>query len=535
LQRVILSAFATLFVAQPVTAQQSKLRFEITVPQSVRAEPLTGRVFVIISRKNEPEPRLQVARTGSPFFGRDVEKVAPGAVSVLNESDFGSPVESIKDIPAGDYYVQGMVSVYSEFKRSDGKVLWMHDDQWEGQQWNRSPGNIYSAAQQVHLDPAKGYVVKLVADKVVPPIQVPPDNQWIKRIKFQSQILSKFWGRPIYIGATVLVPRDFDKATIQYPVDYIQGHFGEGAPFGFKEGTELYNEWNKDNFPRMLAISFQHPTPYFDDSYAVNSPNVGPYGDAITQELIPEIEKKFRAIPQKYARVLSGGSTGGWESLALQIFYPDFFGGTWSACPDPVTFSNVEGVNFYKDENAFYKQHEWYRVPTPNSVEVNGEIRNTSQQRNYFELANGTKGRSGQQIDIWSAVWGPVGDDGYFKPAFDKKTGVIDKSVVEYWRDHWDLMVHLQKNWTTLGPKLVDMIHITVGDMDTYYLNNGVVELEAWMKTTQNPHYEGSFLYGWRKPHCWGGPLPPAERLKEMAQHIKQHAPNGVQTEWWRY
>src|SRR5689334_9918257 len=299
-------------------------RFEISVPGSARNEPLTGRVFVMISRKGEPEPRLQIGRTGAPFFGRDVEKLAPGAVAVIDATDLGSPVESLRDIPAGDYYVEAAVSVYSEFKRSDGKVLWMHDDQWEGQQWNRSPGNLHSGVQQVHLDAAKGYVVKLVADQVIPPITVAADNQWVKRFKFQSPILTRFWGRPVYLGATVLLPKDYDAATIQYPVNYIQGHFGEGAPYNFSDSSALYKEWVKDNFPRMLAVSFQHPTPYFDDSYAVNSVNVGPYGDAILQELIPEVEKRFRAIPQKYARVLSGGSTGGWESLALQIFYPDF-------------------------------------------------------------------------------------------------------------------------------------------------------------------------------------------------------------------
>jgi len=538
--RVIQGVRVSLLFAAGLSAvasaqQPSRLRFEITVPSSVRAEPYTGRVYVMISRRSDPEPRLQIGRTGVPFFGHDVERVAAGAVAVVDGSDLGSPVENLKDIPPGEYYVQGFVNLYSEFKRADGHVVWMHDDQWEGQQFNRSPGNLFSRVQKVALDPARGFTIKLVADQVIPPVEVPPDNEWVKRFKFQSQILTKFWGRPIYLGATVLLPRDYERSTIQYPVNYVQGHFGLGAPMGFSATAAIYQEWVKDDFPRMLVVTFQHPTPYFDDSYAVNSVNVGPYGDAILQELIPEVEKRFRAIPQPYARVLSGGSTGGWEALALQIFYPDSFRGTWAYCPDPVTFSNVEGVDFYKDVNAFYKQREWFRVPTPNSVEVNGEIRNTSEQRNHFELVSGTKGRSGQQIDIWSAVWGPIGDDGYFKPAFNKRTGEIDSTVVQYWKEHYDLMYYLQKNWTTVGPKLVDQLHIYVGDMDTYYLNNGVVELEQWMKTTQNPHYEASFLYGWRKPHCWSGPGTSAEKLKEMAQHIKRHAPDGVQTTWWRY
>ncbi len=366
-------------------------------------------------------------------------------------------------------------------------------------------------------------------------MQVQPDTKWVRRIKFQSPMLTKFWGRPVFLGATVLLPRDYDSETTIYPVHYVQGHFSLRAPMGFDEGNDVYKEWIKDDFPRMVVVTFQHPTPYFDDSYAVNSVNVGPYGDAIMQELIPEIEKRFRVIREPYARILSGGSTGGWESLALQIFHPEFFGGTWSYCPDPVTFTDVEGVNIYQDVNAFYKQYDWRREPTINSRETDGRVRLTSQQRNYFELANGTKGRSGEQIDIWSAVFGPVGKDGYFEPLFDKRTGVINREVANYWRDHYDLLEYLKKNWSQIGPKLVDKIRVYTGTMDTYFLNNSTRELEAWMKTTASPHYEGYFLYGDGKPHCWSGASSQPERLKEMAQHILRHKPDGATAPWWKY
>ena len=253
------------------------------------------------------------------------------------------------------------------------------------------------------------------------------------------------------------------------------------------------------------------------------------------QELIPEVEKRFRVIREPYARVLSGGSTGGWEALALQVYHPDFFGGAWSYCPDSVTFTDVEGINIYKDGNAYYKQFEWRREPTINSREINGQVRLTSQQRNYFELVNGTKGRSGEQIDIWSAVFGPVGGDGYFEPLFDKRTGVINPKVAEHWRDNYDLLEYLKRNWATVGPKLVDKLRIYTGDVDTYYLDNAVRDLEKWMKTTENPHYEGYFLYGDQKPHCWSGPGTQFDRLKEMAQHIMRMKPEGANTGWWRY
>jgi hypothetical protein len=516
-------------------AQTPVTQFRISFPASAHSEPVTGRIFVMISDQTEREPRLQISRVGAPFFGRDVEQLGPGTFGTIDETDHGSPIGSLRDFPPGDYYVQAMVNIYSEFRRSDGHVLWMHNDQWEGQQFNISPGNLYSDVQRVHLDPAQGFDVELVASNVIPPIEVPPDDKWVKRFKLQSDILTQFWGRPVYLGATVLLPKDYDRETTYYPVLYNQGHFSLRNPLGFQEGGELYQEWVKDNFPRMIVVTFQHPNPYFDDSYAVNSVNVGPYGDALMQELIPEVERRFRIIKEPWARLLDGGSTGGWECLALQLFYPDFFGGAWCYCPDPVTFTNVEGVNVYEDENFFYKQREWFRVPIVNTRETDGTMRMTSQQRQYYELAMGTKGRSGEQFDIWSAVHGPVGDDGYFKPLFDKRTGVIDRAVAQYWQDNFDLLEYMKRNWTSLGPKLENKLYIYMGDMDNVRLDQPVRQMQTWMKTTQNPHYEGFFVYGDRKGHCFRGPVNMSVRLQEMAQHILRFKPDWATSPWWNY
>jgi hypothetical protein len=521
--------------ASEAVPQGNELRFEISVPQSVHGEAITGRAYVMISRSGDRQPRLQIGRTGVPFFGRDIEGLAPGDAAIIDVTDLGSPVASLTEIPAGDYYIQGFVNVYTEFHRADGHVVWMHNDQWEGQRWNISPGNLFSEVQKVRLDPEAGYVIRLVADQVIPPIDIPEDTEWVKRFRFESPILSEFWGQPIYLGATVLLPRDYEQETISYPVIYQQGHFSLGAPMRLREGNDLHREWTADSFPRMIAVTFQHPTPYFDDSYAVNSVNNGPYGDAIMQELIPEIERRFRAIQEPWARALTGGSTGGWEALALQIFHPQFFGGAWAYCPDPVTFTNVEGINIYEDVNAFYKQHEWRRVPTPNTRETTGEIRLTSKQRNHFELVSGTKGRSGQQLDIWSAVHGPLGEDGYFKPVFDKLTGEIDSEVAEYWRENFDLLYYLQQNWETVAPGLVDKLHVYTGDMDNFYLDYAVREMEAWMKTTSNPHYRGFFMYGDGKGHCFSGPVTTVERIREIGQYMLRKKPEGTTTPWWRY
>jgi hypothetical protein len=437
------------------------------------------------------------------------------------------------DLPEGDYWVQGFVNVYSRFPRADGHVVWMHDDQWEGQHWRRSPGNLYSEPKRVHLDPKEGWDVSLSASQVIPPVEIPADTRWVKRFRFQSPTLSEFWGRPIYLGATVLLPDGYEEDTAtRYPVLYRQGHFSLRPPLGFQEGGDLYSEWVRDDFPRMLVVTFQHPTPYFDDSYAVNSVNVGPYGDAIMEELIPELEKRFRAIGRPWARLLDGGSTGGWESLALQVFHPDFFGGVWSYCPDPVTFTNVEGYDIYEDENAYTRTRGWVTVPIANSRETNGRIRTTSRQRNYYELASGTQGRSGEQQDIWQAVYGPLGDDGYFEPLYDKLTGEMHPEVAEYWREHYDLLEYLKRNWSTVGPKLRGKLHIYTGSMDTYYLDVAVRELDDWLKTTDNPRSDAYIEYGLFEPHCYTGKVSTAERLREMAAHAARRAPEGAALDW---
>ena len=107
--------------------------------------------------------------------------------------------------------------------------------------------------------------------------------------------------------------------------------------------------------------------------------------------------------------------------------------------------------------------------------------------------------------------------------------------MAEYWRENYDLLEYMKGNWSWLGPKIQDKIHIYIGDMDTYRLEQAVYEMDAWMKTTTDPHYPGFFMYGDRKPHCWSGPVTTAERLKEMAQYGLRHKPDGTTTPWWNY
>ena len=545
---IFLALMVSFYPRRTLSDTKPELKFEISFPKAVHKEPVKGRVYVIISKTNNREPRLQISRTGTPFFGLDVERLKPGQSVIIDETAFGSPIQSLKDFPPGDYFVQGLISIYTKFQRADGHEVWFHKDQWEGQRFNRSPGNLYSTVVKVHIDPNEEKTIPLFCNQKIPPIEVPPDTKWVKRIKFQSKILTNFWGQPMYLGATILLPKGYDdNPGIYYPVDYVQGHFSLRAPYGFrteppdevdrwgKRGYEFYQAWTSDDLPRLILVTFQHPCPYFDDSYAVNSANCGPYGDAIMQELIPKIEEDFRIIREPYARVLEGGSTGGWEALALQIFHPDFFGGCFAYCPDPVDFRDVEGINIYQDKNAYYKEYEWRQEPTISVRDTWGRVIQTAQQKNHYELARGTRGRSGEQFDIWSAVYGPVGEDGYYKPLYDKRTGEIDTSVARYWKENYDLRYYLEKNWSVVGPKLAGKLHIFTGDMDTFYLNNAVHLLHDFLEKTDNPPYGGFFWYAPRKPHCWSGPFTPGEQIKFIATHIAVNTPRDVETSWWKY
>jgi len=515
---------------------KSKLKFTVSFASSEHSGPITGRVYVIISKDGKREPRLQTGfdlATGIPIWGKNIHSLKPGEPAVIDEKVFGFPLESIGKIPPGEYYAQGFVNIYTEFKRSDGHTLWMHNDQWEGQKWNISPGNLYSEVKKIYIDPSENKTIEFACNNVIPPIKIPPDTKWVKRIKIQSKILTEFWGQPIYLGATILLPKGYDShPDVYYPVCYIQGHFSLRAPHGFSEKRPFYKTWTADNFPRMITVTFQHPCPYYDDSYVVNSPNVGPYDDAIMQELIPYVEEHFRIIRKPYARVLTGGSTGGWISLAMQIFHPDFFGGTWSLCPDPVDFRYYELINIYKNENAYWRDYRGIKAERPEARDTDGQVRYTVRDTYYYEWTLGDSHRGGRQWAIWEAAYTPIGEDGYPKPLWNWRTGEIDHEVAEHWKK-FDLRHILEENWDRLGSKLVGKLNIYTGDMDTYYLNNAVVLLEKFLESTKNPYYGGVVEYGDGKPHCWGP--RGAELYNLFKEHIIKNAPAGENPSLWNY
>jgi hypothetical protein len=532
-------------LASAVPAQ----RVEIALDPSVASTALTGRVFIFFSRDTSREPRLQAGSYGGsvPFFGVDVERWRPGTPAVIDAGTLGYPYESIAQLPTGDYIAQALLNVYTEFRRADGHVIWAHADQWEGQRFNQSPGNLVSVPVRVRVERGAAAPLRFTLTRVLPPVVVPPDTRWVKRIKIRSEKLSKWWGQPVYLGATVLLPKGFDEEpTRRYPAIYSQGHFSLAAPFGFTDqpgsetaaqrearlrrsmrepGWQFGAAWMSDSVPRYVAITWQHPTPFYDDSYAVNSANTGPYQDALLTELVPELERRFRLLPQADARFLTGGSTGGWECLALQIQRPDFFGGAWCLYPDPVDFRRNQLVDITTDTNAFVPNSSAPPVPERYMMQSEeGQPMVTVRQMSQLEAVLGSKARSGQQFDAFDASWGPVGADGYPRRLWDRRTGTIDQEVARYWREHFDLTQIVTKQWGTIGPQLAGKVHVYTGDMDNHYLQLAVYLMEEETAKLTGPRADFTYEFGRpKKPHGWQ-PFTNAELVRMMERYRQERA-----------
>jgi len=549
--------------------------FSVSFPAVRSATPLDGRVILLISADLNREPRSHVSPDEpleSPYiFGQNVEGIAPGAVVVVDDKAFGWPARRLSLVPAGDYLVQAVLNRYETYRMPDGRTLKLPPDKGEGQQWALKPGNLYSTPVRLHLDPHHPVRTALLLDQEIAAIARKADSEFVRHIRIRSELLSRFWGRDVFIGAHVLLPKGFDThPQAHYPLMVFHGHYPDDISefrtsppdpnlkpdyskrfhlAGYnriqeEESYKFYQKWIAADFPRFLVIEIEHANPYYDDSYAVNSANLGPYGDAINQELIPEVERRFRGIGAGWARFTYGGSTGGWEALATQVFYPDMYNGAFAACPDPIDFRAYTLINLYDDANAYALKGEASSVERPAMRNYLGEVFTTQRDANYMELAQGDHSRSGGQYDIWQAVFGPVGEDGYPKPIFDKATGNIDKTVAQYWREHFDLSHIIARDWGTLAPKLKGKIHVYVGTADTYYLTDSVYFAQERLESLQ-PKYQGTVAYGDRAEHCWNGDPQLAnaysrlhydfQYLPIILERIAAAAPAAADLTSWRY
>ncbi len=584
-------------------APPAPLAFELSFPKELSAAPVDGHIILILSKDSKQEPRFSVGEgtETQQAFGLDVEAWQPGAPLRIDASTQSYPLETLADLPAGDYFVEAVFNIYETYRLGNGKVVKLPPDRGEGQHWQTKPSNFLTAVHTLHLDAKTSGTVRIAFDHKIPPLdqelaevdsqldwrkitqpESSADSQWVKHVSMRSELLTKFWGRPTEIGAIVLLPDGWaEHPEARYPVLISEDHYhrhlypdfrttppdpalkareqqepeqpGDGTIVEVDResdtqaaGWRLFQDWTSGRLPRVLIVMPVHPNPYFDDAYAVNSANLGPYGDAIMRELMPMVEKKFHGMGQGWARAVFGGSTGGWEALAQQVFYPDDINGAWVGCPDPIDFRAYSTVNIYSDKNAYFREGPFLKVPRPEKRDTNGVLDSTMEQENRHEMVEGSHSRSGEQFDVWQAVFGPMGDDGYPKPIWDKRTGDIDKSVAEYWREHSDLSYIMKRDWATLGPKLAGKLHFAAGDMDTWYLNNSVRLAETVLTDPRlSPPANATFDFGARQPHCYQGvPLnaPLFDRLNEfpaliskIVRHIEATAPGGADLKSWKY
>jgi len=473
----------TLTIVQISFAQTFSLTVKTQVPEELHQDfNSSGRVFLFVSESQRAQPRMNTwPGESNNIYATNIENWKSGEHFIFDDTKdlTGSTETKISELPEGKYRVQ---------------VLW--DQNREASQIN-APGNLYSEAKTVELN--ENTTIELPLKEIIPPLEL-AKHELLKEVDIKSEVLSKWWKKEMRIKAAVFLPRSFfDEPDKKYPVRYnIAGYGGR-----YTRASQMLSHidwWMSDDAPEVINVFLDGEGPY-GDCYQLNSENSGPYGTALIEELIPFIEEEYRGIGTPESRFLDGCSTGGWVSLALQLFYPDFFGGCFSYSPDQVDFENCQLINIYRDENAFINEHGYLR---PLVREVSGEPIVSQKRFIQFENVlgwNDTYTTSGGQFSAFTALFSPKGDDGLPVPLFDPVTGEINHEVAEHWRKY-DLKHYVETNWETLGPKIQGKIWVWMGDMDNFYLNPAMRTFDAMLKKQTDPESDASINFSPMQGHC---------------------------------
>lgn len=487
-------------------AEKIQVRIEISVSDELKEIPADGRFIIIFGEKGLGEPRRSLGWPGKiPFFGMDISGWDTSQPFIINGTDphIGYFKNSMNELDPGEYYFQVLYDVDTTFS------------------YINAHGNYYSEPTEVSIEHGKIALIETILEHQIVE-RMPESTEYGKFIKIQSELLSKFWGKPVYLRAGVLLPSGYyDNPDMKYPVRYNVGGYHSRytrMERRIAEGSEFMKWWLSGEAPQMIVVFLDGEAP-FGDSYQMNSENNGPYADATMTELIPYIEKKYRGVGTTEARFLDGGSTGGWVVLALQIFYPEFFNGAWSTCSDAVDFHFFQLVNIYEDENAFINA---FGNERPAMRTTAGEpvffIRQEVQMENVLGR-NNSYVYAGGQWGGWNAVYGPKTQQGKPTAIWDPYTGEIDHAVAESWKK-WDLKCYLEQNWNEVGPKLKGKIKIWMGDMDSFFLNNAMRLLEEFLAKTSNPKSDAYVSFGPGKGHC-GHRISEQEMMDQMMKRYR--------------
>lgn len=470
------------------------LKFQVKIAANqVGKQPESGRVLVGIGPADGEPDFTNYRPPVLPILGADAIAFAADKTITLDANSDTFPLDGLEKLPVGEYTVQAIFATNRDINLP------------------HAPGNRYSTPVKIKLDPAAGTTVTLTLEKGLGEQEAEPKQSAThKFLTIPSKLLSEFHGRPMVYRVGVVLPVNFEKeADKTYGLIVDVGGFGTR----YTHATEITPD------PRFVQILPDGAGP-FGDPYHVDSANNGPYGAALTTEVIPHIEKTYRCVGNAKSRFTTGGSTGGWVSFALQVFYPDFFNGCWSQCPDSVTFERFELINLYADANAYVNR---YGVERPATRTLDGDTVSSVRHECQLERVLGRGGKwelSGRDWASWNAVYGPKGKDGLPVPVWDGKTGAIDKTVLDQWK-RYDLKLVLKNNWNVLGPKLAGgKINVWVGDSDDYFLNAAVRLLKDMTDTLEKPKFDGTIIIEARQGHSSGG-WTRKELLDAMAARMK--------------
>jgi hypothetical protein len=471
-------------------AEPEGIRFEVKFSPAVAPKaPITGRLVLAIAPTGQRPSFTSVDPPARPVLGIDVKNATADSVLTLDAKSMSFPADALKQLPAGTYDLQASLMVNADLFGP------------------QMPNNYFAQSRQVKLDPKATTPVKLVLETVFSESK-PPETATFKYHLIESPLLSKFHGRPQSLRVGVCLPKDFkaDGAESYGLVIWIGG-FGQRA----SSARGLTPD------SRFVQIMVDGAGP-FGDPYSVNSANNGPHGDALIQEVLPFLAKTYRAGLEPKSRFLTGTSTGGWVSMALQVFYPDQFNGCWSQAPDGLDFRAFQLINIYRDDNAYVNRYGFER---PAKRTLQGDVEYTVRHECQLERVLGFGDRwelGGQQWASWNAVYGPRGADGKPVPLWDGATGKINPAVAKEW-EKYDLAKILNRDWKTLGPKLTDKLNIWVGESDDYFLNNGVHYLKEILDRKSEPKFQGQIEIAIRRGHTAGWST--RQVLDAMAKRMK--------------
>ncbi|SHE79695.1 Putative esterase [Mariniphaga anaerophila] len=490
---MIKTAFLSIACVFQLIIQSQAQTGSLTVTTSVAEEVLKdfksdGRIFLFVSTSRMSQPRKNTWPShNNMIFATNLKGWNPGKLFTFNsEAQLTKSVDiPLNEIPAGNYTVQ---------------VLWVQNREESN---INAPGNLYSESVQINLNGEQSVVLPL---KIKTEPQELAEHPLLKEVNIKSKVLSKWWKKEKRLKAAVLLPASFyDEPNRKYPVRYNIAGYG-----GRYTRANSYVQWNKsfldwwqsDEAPQIINVFLDGEGP-FGDCYQLDSDNSGPYGKALTTELIPYIEEQFRGWGTPESRFVDGCSTGGWVSLALQLFYPDFFGGCFSYSADPVDLENFQLINIYRDENAYTNEYGYLRpIVRGNSGEPVVSQKDFIQFENVLGW-NDTYTTSGGQFSAFTALYSPKGKDGLPRPLFHPQTGEIDREVAEHWRKY-DLKHYVEANWKKLGPKIRGKIWIWMGDMDNFYLNPAMRAFDKMLQKMENPKSDAIIQFSPMSGHCDG-------------------------------